>query len=79
MSCVHTTGGRVCSEVAVGWLTVGCEHEHIVSNPFCGGHAQYWRQASTDAGAQCEPCYNGRKPHECLLREIAWQPAVVTA
>jgi hypothetical protein len=77
--CVSTTGYRVCGQDSTGRLIAGCEHEHIVSNPFCDDDAQFWRQEISQRSVYCTDCENGRRPHECLLWEIAWQPLTVTA
>jgi hypothetical protein len=78
-ACVHVTTGIACGQDATGNLIAGCVHEHIVNNPFCDSHAQFWRQAISQRDVSCEDCEDGTEPHVCLLREIAWQPAVMTA
>jgi hypothetical protein len=75
-ACTTATNYRPCTREAAGLLNAGCVHEHIADNPACAEHAQFWRTELAARRVFCQPCTTSRKPHDCLLREIAWRPLV---
>jgi hypothetical protein len=72
-TCVAVNSDRMCGQDSAGRLAAGCAHEHIADNPFCAMCARFWRQEIAAGRVICPACCDGRKPHECLLHEIAWE------